>query len=90
MSNVTQSDDSIREWPDREINELLDEQPRRMPLPPNRVQRRGRSDEPQTSQHATQGMTQKQMLPMRLVRLAHGTSGGTAQQEPSTGIVRAF
>ena len=27
MSNVTQSDDSIREWPDREINELLDEQP---------------------------------------------------------------
>lgn len=63
---------------------------RRMPLPPNRVQRRGRSDEPQTSQHATKGMTSKQMLPMRLVRLAYGTSGGTARQEPSTGIVWAF
>nr|DAZ39455.1 MAG TPA: hypothetical protein [Caudoviricetes sp.] len=30
------------------------------------------------------------ILPMRLVRLAYGTSGGTARQEPSTGIVRAF
>lgn len=35
-------------------------------------------------------MTLKQMLPMRLVRLAYGTSGGTARQEPSTGIVGLF
>lgn len=90
MSNVTQSDDSIREWPDREINELLDEQPAGCHFHLIAFNDAGRSDEPQTSQHATQGMTQKQMLPMRLVRLAHGTSGGTAQQEPSTGIVWAF
>ena len=78
------SDMNINEWPDREIDELLDEQPAGCHFHQIVFNDAGRSDEPQTSQ----GMTP--LLPMRLVRLAYGTSGGTARQEPSTGIVRAF
>ncbi|WP_368216990.1 hypothetical protein [Bifidobacterium pseudocatenulatum] len=77
------SDMNINEWPDREINELLDEQPAGCHFHQIAFNDAGEVMK-------LKPVNMPPILPMRLVRLAYGTSGGTARQEPSTGIVWAF